>query len=149
VLTIDVNEAHNFPLRDSMITLSDSNSGGNKRPVPDPSLAGRVFLILRAALRQPVVSSDDALLSDELDGRRKGDSKMVGRAVAFAHQAGWLQPLYDEDGRRLSVKSARKTRASGIIELWCGTPTTHEGLKWASRHLVRKPPARDLFDNHD
>lgn len=132
-----------------MSTVHVSNSGGNSRPVPDPSLAGRVYLLLRAALRQPVVSSDDALLADELHQRRKGNGKVVGQAVALAHRAGWIQPIYDKAGRRMSKKSARRTRSCGIVELWTRTPTTLDGLTWAERILTRRPPARDLFDEID
>ena len=132
-----------------MSTVHAPNPGGNSRPVPDPSLAGRLYLLLRAAARQPVISSDDALLADELHTRRQGNGKIVGQAVALAHRAGWLQPIYDQDGRRMSKKSARRTRACGIVELWTRTPTTLDGLNWAERILTRKPPPRDLFDELD
>lgn len=132
-----------------MSTVHASNPGGNSRPVPDPSLAGRVYLLLRAATRQPVVSSDDALLADELHQRRLGNGKVVGQAVALAHRAGWIQPIYDKDGRRMSKKSARRTRARGIVELWSRTATILDGLNWAERVLTRKPPPRDLFDEID
>ena len=118
-------------------------------PTPDPSLAGRVYLLLHAAARQSVVSSDDALLADELHTRRTGNGKLVGRAVAFAHRAGWIQPIFNRDGRRMSKKSARRTRASGIVELWTRTQTTLDGLRWAESILTRKPPPRDLFDDLD
>lgn len=120
--------------------------GGNGPPAPDESLVGRIYLILLAAIQCSVCSSDDALLRDEFDGKRHGNSKLVGQAVAFAHRCGWIKPLFDESGRRMSIKSARRSRACGIIELWQRTDTTDAGLRWAEQHLRQKPPARTLFD---
>jgi hypothetical protein len=131
------------------MSIHRSDPGGNTSPTPDPSLAGRLYLLLQAALRQPVISSDDALLADELDSCRKGNAKLVGQAVVFAHRAGWIRPIFTEAGRRMSKKSARKRRACGIVELWTKTPSTLEGLRWAERVLTRKPPPRDLFDEID
>lgn len=122
------------------------STGGNGPPAPDESLVGRIYLILLAATKFSVWSSDDALLRDELDGLRRGNSKLVGQAVAFAHRCGWIMPLYDESGRRMSIKSARRSRACGIIELWQRTDSTDAGLRWAEQHLRQKPPPRTLFD---
>ena len=125
------------------------SAGGNGPPAPDESLVGRIYLILLAATKFSVCSSDDALLRDEFDGKRRGNSKLVGQAVAFAHRCGWIKPLFDESGRRMSIKSARRSRSYGIIELWQRTETTEAGLRWADQHLREKPTSRTLFDDID
>jgi hypothetical protein len=113
---------------------------------PDPSLLGRLYLILLAALRQPIISADDALLADEQDGPRKGNCKMVGRAFALAHQRGWIVPVSPHPIRRTSIKSGRRRRARGLIELWTRTPDTAKAFERVKRLLTKRPAQRTLFD---
>jgi hypothetical protein len=111
-------------------------------------MLGRLFLLLRAAHRLPVITSDDALLPDEFEGRRKGNPKLVGIAVALAHRKGWIAPLYSVAGVRQSRKSGRHARARGIIELWTRTDLTEAALVAIEQALGQhRPRPRNLFEN--
>jgi hypothetical protein len=116
---------------------------------PNPTLLGRLYLLLRAALRQPIICADDAVLPDELAGLRKGNSKLVGVAFALAHRKGWIQPAAAPIGNRLSKKSARNRRSCGSVELWCRTEMTADAFGKVERLLVNRPQPRDLFDDLD
>ena len=125
---------------------SDPAGENRKRETLPVTLAGRIYLLLRAAIERPVISSDDALLDDELLGRRHGNCKLVGQAVAFSHRMGWIQPAQDHQGCRLSIKFARRTRAHGIIELWKRTTSTLDGLVWAKQMMTPLPVQPSLLD---
>ena len=127
----------------------DPDDSRRDRVSLDPTFVVRVYLVLRAASDQPVVSSDDALLPEELHNRRLGNPKLVGRAVAFCKFKGWIQPVHDYNGCRLSIKSGRQTLSRGIVELWKKTELTPQGLAWALRFMTSKPAAKTLFDDID
>ncbi len=127
----------------------DPDDSRRDRVPLDPTFVVRVYLVLRAASVQTVLSSDDALLPEELHNRRLGNPKLVGRAVAFCKFKGWIQPVHDYNGCRLSIKSARRTRSRSSIELWKKTELTIQGLNWAKRSMTAKPAAKTLFDEID
>lgn len=116
---------------------------------PNPTLLGRLFLLTRAALRQPIISADDAVLPDELAGLRKGNAKLVGIAFSLAHRKGWIRRIPAPSGSRLAKKSARNRRACGSVELWCRTELTADAFNMIGRLLVNRPQPRDLFDDID
>ncbi len=64
-------------------------------PVPDPTLTGRLFRLLRAVMQNGTASTDDALLVGELHGRRQGNPKLLGIAVAEAHRRRGPSPRMD------------------------------------------------------
>ena len=119
-------------------------------PVPDPSLLGRMFLLLRAVLRDGTATTDDCLLPGERHGKRHGNPKLLGIATAQAHRNGWIRPLPARQvAARLSRKSVRTARADGAVTLWTRTDTTAAAFEQLKRQLTTPPPRRGLFDDCD
>lgn len=119
-------------------------------PEPDPTLTGRLFLLLRAVLRNGNATTDDALLVGERHGKRLGNPKLLGIAVAEAHRRGWIAPLHaPEAAARLARQSVRTSRAVGAVLLWTRTETTAAAFERLKRILTNPPPARGLFDHVD
>ena len=116
---------------------------------PNPDLLDRLYLLLRTAMRQPIVSADDAVLADEFFGLRKGNAKLVGVAFSLAHRRDWIQPLPNSTGHRHTKKSARKRRARGSSELWTRTDRTQAALAKVEKMLTHRPKPPDLFADYD
>lgn len=117
---------------------------------PDPTLSGRLFLLLRAVLKNGTATTDDALLVGERHGRRSGNPKLLGAATAEAHRRGWVEPIPAADiPARLARQSARTARASGSVTLWRATATTRAALEMLKRRLTTPPKQPGLFDDCD
>jgi len=117
-------------------------------PDPDPTKLGRLFLLLRAVLQHGCCTTDDATLAGERHGRRLGNPKLCGAAVAEAHRRGWIRPIpAHSKAARLARKSARTSRASGAVMLWAATATTRAAFDDLKKRLTTPPPRRGLFDD--
>jgi hypothetical protein len=113
------------------------------------TVAGRLAVLLRAAENKTEVTSDDAVLEDELNTRRLGDPNKVGPSVRLAVELGALVPKLNPDGEQASKKSDRKFRKRTLIGVFCTTPKVPVILAKMRRILLNNFPkrSRDLFSD--
>lgn len=111
-------------------------------------LAGRLFTLMEAAQGKNEVTSDDAVLPGEMDGKRLGDPSIVGASVREAVRLGALVPKVNADGDRASTQSGRKYRKKTLIGVFIPTakaPVILQKMKLVLKNNFPKKP-RTLFD---
>ncbi len=119
-------------------------------PLGDSSMLGRLYLLLKAVLREGFATTDDAILRGEQTGRRLGNPKLLGIAASYAHRRGWIRPMTaTEEAGFLSRKSGRKFRACGLVQVWTATEKTRAAFEMLKRRLTIVPSAKSLFDEVD
>ena len=116
--------------------------------IPDyTTLHGRAALILEAAMKKKVVTTDDALIDGELHGKRQGNPSLVGAGVQLCVRKGGLNPVpIPIDGLLASKRSDRRFRKKTGVLCFTKTETTSDLYDKLMKTLKKLPKrSRDLF----